>query len=252
DSSSGATNQCRDRARRRASGRCSPADGNRRRRRTASRAMRRAGGRRWSCPNRRHPSTRRSWSAAAYTRSGASFPAVDRPSPDSRPRLVGAMAQAKDHIDRLRIAEPCRASWESMAGDERVRHCTLCSLNVYNFSNMTRDEVRQLLAKTEGRVCARLYRRADGTVLTRDCPEGIRALRRRASRIAATLVAALLSLPSVAFGRITWKKPRHRTEESVVTFQSERVAATQPAVLDGLVRSQDGYPLPGVTVTVRD
>ena len=28
-----------------------------------------------------------------------------------------------------------------MAGDERVRHCTLCSLNVYNFAEMTRDEV---------------------------------------------------------------------------------------------------------------
>jgi hypothetical protein len=57
-----------------------------------------------------------------------------------------------------------------MAGDERVRHCTLCSLNVYNFAEMTREEVRELLARTEGRVCARLYRRAGGTVLTRDCP----------------------------------------------------------------------------------
>jgi len=55
-------------------------------------------------------------------------------------------------------------------------------LNVYNFAEMTRDEVRDLLARTEGRVCARLYRRADGTVLTRDCPTGLRALRRRGIR----------------------------------------------------------------------
>src|SRR5260370_29655259 len=107
---------------------------------------------------------------------------------------------ANDQLGNLRIAVPCQASWEGMAGDERVRHCTLCSLNVYNFAEMTRDEVRELLMRTEGRVCARLYRRADGTVLTRDCPTGLRAMRLRASRVAAALVAALCSLPAFAFG----------------------------------------------------
>jgi hypothetical protein len=93
-------------------------------------------------------------------------------------------------IDGLRIAAPCPASWQGMAGDDRVRHCTLCSLNVYNFAEMTREEVRELLVRTEGRVCARLYRRADGTVITRDCPTGLRALRRRASRAGAALITA--------------------------------------------------------------
>src|SRR5437763_488881 len=51
------------------------------------------------------------------------------------------MPNAQDPIESLRIATPCQASWQRMAGDERVRHCTLCSLNVYNFAEMTRDEV---------------------------------------------------------------------------------------------------------------
>jgi len=139
-----------------------------------------------------------------------------------------------------------------MAGDERVRHCTLCSLNVYNFAEMARDEVRDLLVRTEGRVCARLYRRADGTVLTRDCPTGLRALRRRASRAAAAVITALLTLPSLAFGGTIWKKPRLRTRGSRVELKIERVAASQPAVFDGVVRDQDGMPFPGVTVAVRD
>ena len=88
----------------------------------------------------------------------------------------------EDPLKNLRIATPCPATWEGMAGDERVRHCTLCSLNVYNFEEMTRDEVRALLMRTEGRVCARLYRRADGSLLTSDCPWGVRALRQRMSR----------------------------------------------------------------------
>ena len=57
---------------------------------------------------------------------------------------------SRDPLKHLRIATPCETSWEGMAGDERVRHCTLCSLNVYNFAEMTRDEIRALLARTEG------------------------------------------------------------------------------------------------------
>lgn len=86
------------------------------------------------------------------------------------------MQKPNDPLNNLRIAAPCDMAWESMAGDERVRHCTLCSLNVYNFAEMTRDEIRALLLRTEGRVCGRLYRRADGTLLTSDCPTGLRAL----------------------------------------------------------------------------
>jgi len=148
-------------------------------------------------------------------------------------------------IENLRIAAPCPASWEGMAGDERVRHCSLCSLNVYNFAEMTDGEVRQLLERTEGRVCARLYRRADGTVLTRDCPTGLRALRRRASRAATALIAALLSLPGFA-------KPRLKTHGSKVKIEIQRVGTQQAAVLTGVVRDQAGNKLPGVTVSVRD
>jgi hypothetical protein len=133
-----------------------------------------------------------------------------------------------------------------MEGDERMRHCAVCSLNVYNFAGMTRDEVRALLARSEGRVCGRLYRRADGTLLTRDCPTGLRALRRRASRAAAAVVAALLSLPAFALGT-----PRVKTRGSTVELTTEQTAAQQPAAFTG-VAVWDGVPLPGVTVVLRD
>jgi hypothetical protein len=158
---------------------------------------------------------------------------------------------ANDDLGRIRIAEPCHASWDEMAGDARVRHCTLCSLNVYNFAEMSRDEVRALVLQTEGRLCARLYRRTDGTLLTRDCPTGLRALRRRASRIAAALIASLLALPAWAFGGTSCSKPRLKTSGSKVKIAIERVAAAQPAVFAGVVRESD-TPIPGVTITIRD
>jgi hypothetical protein len=74
----------------------------------------------------------------------------------------------------------------------------------------------------------------------------------RASRVAAAVVVALLTLPSLAFGGTTSKNPRLRSHGSKVKFEIERVATSQPAVLDGVVRDADGSPLPGVTVVVRD
>jgi hypothetical protein len=92
-----------------------------------------------------------------------------------------------------------------MDGDGRVRFCRLCSLNVYDFAGMTRAEVEALVTKTEGRLCGRMTRRADGTVLTKDCPVGLRALRLRATRAAGAAFAALLSLCSLASGQAKTK-----------------------------------------------
>lgn len=61
-----------------------------------------------------------------------------------------------------------------MAGDDRVRFCSACKLNVYNLSGMSRKEATELFTLIEGRLCVRLFRRLDGTVLTRDCPVGMK------------------------------------------------------------------------------
>lgn len=93
-------------------------------------------------------------------------------------------------LDGVRIAKPCPADWDAMAGDERVRFCGTCRQNVYDVSALTREEAEALLAKTKGRPCLRLFRRRDGTVMTRDCPVGVDAWRRRATRVAAVAAAA--------------------------------------------------------------
>jgi hypothetical protein len=63
---------------------------------------------------------------------------------------------------------------------------------------MSRDEASTLLAAAaNGRVCVRFFRRADGRVLTQDCPVGLRAKLRWAW---ARAVAATLSLWAFATG----------------------------------------------------
>lgn len=83
-------------------------------------------------------------------------------------------------LDDIGVAAPCTADWNTMRGDERRRFCGDCKQNVYNLSGMSAEAAKALIRAHEGRLCVRFHRRADGTVLTNDCPTGLRALRRRA------------------------------------------------------------------------
>ncbi len=88
----------------------------------------------------------------------------------------------RDTIDQIEISSPCTVSWDEMraaGGDGRVRFCGQCRQNVYNVEAMSRSEARRLIAAREGRVCVRILRRPDGTVVTADCWARLRAARRR-------------------------------------------------------------------------
>lgn len=104
-------------------------------------------------------------------------------------------------LDRARVAAPCPAKWEDMTGDDKIRHCALCNLNVHNFSAMSRNEAEAILARhfnpdgspiaSAGRVCGGFFRRADGTYLLQDCPTGLAALKTAVRRTWLRLAAAI-------------------------------------------------------------
>ena len=101
------------------------------------------------------------------------------------------------------IASPCDVPWAQMVGDDRVRHCAACKKDVHNLSAMTRDEIDGFLARQEpsGRAaCVSLFQRVDGTVLTADCPVGVRRRRLR-GLVAVTLgtgATAVLAFTALA------------------------------------------------------
>lgn len=94
-------------------------------------------------------------------------------------------------LPNIRVATPCRADWNAMTGDDRVRACGACNKNVYNLSDMTRDEAEALILEKEGRLCVRYFQRKDGTILLKDCAVGIAQKRKR--RLFAAGAAALLA-----------------------------------------------------------
>ena len=72
-------------------------------------------------------------------------------------------------LDNVRVAAPCHENWNDMSGDDRARHCASCNHTVYNLSAMTEDEAIALLeSRGQNRLCIRLHRRLDGTVITSD------------------------------------------------------------------------------------
>jgi hypothetical protein len=104
------------------------------------------------------------------------------------------MARFRNTLNHVRIAAPCKADWDQMTGNERVRFCSQCSLNVYNLSSLTRADAESLIARTEGRLCIRFYRRSDGSIITKDCPIGLRAIRRRMSYVAKAISSTVMGL----------------------------------------------------------
>jgi hypothetical protein len=88
-------------------------------------------------------------------------------------------------LESIQIASPCTAKWDEMVGDERARFCSHCQKDVFNLSAMPRDEAESFMRERTSDVCVRLYKRADGTVLTSDCPVGVKRKRRRKAAFAA-------------------------------------------------------------------
>lgn len=116
-------------------------------------------------------------------------------------------------LEQVKVASPCPAEWNEMIGVEgtrgdRVRFCLSCEKNVYNLSAMSTDEAEALLVSTgDADLCVRFYRRADGTVLTEDCPVGQTRKRRK---MAALAIAGAASLAATAF--IALRGARHEEE----------------------------------------
>ena len=123
-------------------------------------------------------------------------------------------------LDLIQVASPCSMSWHEMEGDDRVRFCDECSLNVYNLSGMKRAEAEALVTSTEGRLCVRYHQRADGTVITRDCPIGVAAARRAVARLVGIVAAVCVALVSAAWAIGTGSRSRDGGLEQAEPFRS--------------------------------
>ncbi|MGI8811808.1 MAG: hypothetical protein ACR2IH_04685 [Pyrinomonadaceae bacterium] len=130
------------------------------------------------------------------------------------------MSENKSPLDNIKIASPCSSDWNGMYGTDRKRFCGECNLNVYNLSGMTKSEAESMLIQTEGRLCVRYFKRADGTIITKDCPVGWAAVRKRLSMYATAAFSLVVCLfTGVLFASLFQRLQRGNTAEARATFR---------------------------------
>jgi len=128
-----------------------------------------------------------------------------------------------------------------MTGDDRVRFCGECKKHVYNLSAMTQREAETLLRETNAQVCTRFYQRLDGTILTQDCPLGLRVKAARVTRRVSVAVSGLLGFAATALAQMPQKT------EPLVQVEAD----TRP-VLSGVVKDPLGEVISNAFISVTD
>ncbi|MBK9437993.1 MAG: hypothetical protein IPN51_08400 [Chloracidobacterium sp.] len=118
------------------------------------------------------------------------------------------MSKFDSPLNDIKIASPCSADWNGMYGDERKRFCGECKLNVYNLSGMTKNEAERLVTNAEGRLCVRFYQRADGSVITADCPVGWARIKQRTRLYATAALSLVMALFTGVFFVSLVSKPK--------------------------------------------
>ena len=123
---------------------------------------------------------------------------------EGRLAASGALRRPLPLLDQVRVASPCNADWNEMLGDDRVRFCLGCEKNVFNLSAMPRQDAEALLqARLGGEMCVRFYERSDGTILTQDCPVGVKKKQRRKLALAVAGAGAMAAAAATTFLRAT-------------------------------------------------
>ncbi len=143
------------------------------------------------------------------------------------------MPKFTNPLDRVYVAAPCPADWNQMVGSERVRFCAQCNRHVYNLSGISKTAAEALLASTEDRLCIRYYRRADGTILTQNCPVGLQAIKRKVTRAISTFLSAILSFGAGVglYSLTSWQETQNASVMgAAVVMQPESIAEPSPTV----------------------
>jgi hypothetical protein len=152
---------------------------------------------------------------------------------------------AKNFLKNLTVPSPCPADWDSMIGNDQVRFCEHCSLDVHNLSLMTRAQAERLVAQSNGRLCVRYHRSSTGQPLTLPVRQKLHRISRRVSRIAAGAFTATLSVTSaVAQGSTSYQS------ENANPASAAQARWASGSSIIGTITDQNGAVIAGATVSV--
>jgi hypothetical protein len=135
-------------------------------------------------------------------------------------------------------ATPCKALWEEMVGNQCIRFCHTCKLNVYQLKSLEKEEALDLMETVEGHASEPFYTRSDGTLLTQDCPlKSISSTKKRPFGSVAifSLLLALLAI---------WGAFRSEVHREIIMIISFHLKST-PGIRHPTLNPQEVHLLEG-------
>jgi len=155
----------------------------------------------------------------------------------------------KNFLNNMTIPSPCTADWDSMIGNDQVRFCEHCSLEVHNLSLMTRNRAQRLVDRSNGRLCVRYHHDSTGRPITLPAGQKLHRIGPRVSRIAAGAFTAALSVTSVVAQNSNGSQSGNLNPPNA-TQPNARWASGSSIV--GTVTDQNGAVIPGATISLRN
>jgi len=153
----------------------------------------------------------------------------------------------KNFLNNITIPSACSADWNSMTGNDQVRFCEHCHLEVHNLSLMTRNQAQRLVARSNGRLCVRYHHDPTGRPITLPVRQKLHRIRRRVSKIAAGAFTATLSVTS-AVAQGSASSQSGNSNPPTATQASSRWALSSS--IAGTITDQYGAVIPGATISI--
>jgi hypothetical protein len=108
------------------------------------------------------------------------------------------MKKSNRVLDRVSIARPCASDWNQMAGDGQTRFCSACNKKVHDFSKMSRQQAARIVIASCGKLCARITRDGNGSIISLEPSPTIRTTGTRPSPLVAAVLGVTLTVGGVA------------------------------------------------------
>lgn len=148
-------------------------------------------------------------------------------------------------LDSVEVETLCEQDWKTMRGTDEIRFCDHCAKDVHNLSAMTRKRARKLVAQSNGNLCVRYARRADGKIQT--IKNTLHQITRQTG-IAAGVLGTSLTLSTLAYAQT----PTDGNQNQVVQIAqvADEKSDAPNGTISGTISDPNGAVIPFAFVTI--
>ena len=152
-------------------------------------------------------------------------------------------------IDSIEVKKACSENWDAMKGNERVRFCSHCALEVNDLSALTRKQAMRLVNESGGRICVRYVKNPidNSPVFARKFHQ----ITRRAT-LAAGVLSATLAVSTLAYAQ-NESLPVNKNPRSVLVEKTESDRPQEGGIaisFAGYIFDSNKALIPNATVTI--